>query len=86
MKLDELKKLTKGTQIVSHTKKCWIEGTFEGLSQVINLGTCDSFKDAFEAFSSGKGRKETMVTILDKDGIRHHVSPRSVGLVRKVST
>lgn len=86
MKLDELKKLKKGTPIVSHTKEHWIEGTFEGLCQVTNLGSFDNFNDVFKAFCSGEGRKETKVRIQDTCGIRHYVSPRSVGLVRKVST
>lgn len=82
MKLEELKKLKKGTPIISYTKDHFYEGTFEGLSVSVSYGYCRSIQEAIDAFASGKGRKTTDVVIV-VDGVRHHVSPRSVKVIRK---
>lgn len=81
MKLEDLKKLKKGTPVVSYTKEHWIEGTFEGLCEVRNLGSFTNIKDAVEALQSNKGRKQTRVIIKTEDGDRNYVSPRSVGVI-----
>lgn len=82
MKLEELKKLEKGTPIISYTKEHFYEGTFEGLVKTLSFGYCKTIDEAIKAFSEGKGRKQTEV-VIKVDGVRHHVSPRSVIVIRK---
>lgn len=81
MKLEDLKKLKKGTPVVSHTKDSWIEGTFEGFIEVTSFGRFSNIKDALNAFTTGKGRKQTKVKIKTEDGDFRYVSTRSVGVI-----
>lgn len=81
MKLEDLKKLKKGTPVVSHTKNSWIEGTFEGLIETTSFGRFTNFYDAVNAIASGKGRKKTEVKIKTAEGMFEYVSPRSVGVI-----
>lgn len=78
MKLEEIKKLKKGTAVVSYTTNTWIEGTLIGLNTVINLGTFTDLYEAYDAIASNKGRKQTKVKIMTDDGEFVYVSPKTV--------